>query len=567
MSGGALADPLIGCTFRGYRIERLLASGGMGAVYVASDESLPNVRKVVKVLLADPALDAARRAFVHDRFLREALTVSVLHHENIVKVHAVGTLDGTTQPCMLMDYVEGQTLHEYASTFGGRVPPYRVLPIMCHVARGLDAAHSLGIVHRDLKPANIILCPKDNDPAFCQLLDFGIAKLTRPLVGELVPTMGGVGIGTPSYMAVEQFKHADEATPLSDVYALAIVIWELVTGELPWGQPDTSTPVGIAMLYQLQRDAAPHAPLAGTLPPGWERTLRSALSPHPDERPASVRHLLVDLAVELESVGPHVRSGVDILRSIAPHFIAESSPDADTVRDAPPRTIAVAWPRRESSVRVAAADIPTRRELPRAPRTPAMPSGPSAPVAATTLGASNGALLQHPAMARRRRLAYLGITAAALATTAVVAVLSDGTQNARTLESLQPMPAAQPIMSAPTAPADTTPGGPTVPVQPPARPATVAPQPAERAPVLSSPVAVEPAPKTTPPQPKAVSKAVQPTRPATRSPGARAPRSTSTTTPVKTGAAAGPDRTKAHAPGSGSGRKFDPNAVGGREEE
>jgi eukaryotic-like serine/threonine-protein kinase len=107
MSKGPGADPVLGLSFRGYRIERAIASGGMGAVYLARDESLPNVCKVIKVLLAELAADESLRAFVVDRFEREALAVSVLRHDNIAAVHAVGKLVNG-QPCMLMDFVEAR---------------------------------------------------------------------------------------------------------------------------------------------------------------------------------------------------------------------------------------------------------------------------------------------------------------------------------------------------------------------------------------------------------------------------------------------------------------------------
>jgi serine/threonine-protein kinase len=583
MNEGKGQDPLIGRTFRGYRIEWLIARGGMGAVYRARDESLPNVCKVIKVLLPELAADESVRAFVHDRFEREALAVSVLKHDNIAAIHTVGTLD-EGQPCMLMDLVEGHTLDEVIRSYKGRVPPYRVMHYLCHVARGLDFAHAMGIVHRDLKPSNIMVCPTDNDPYFCKLLDFGMAKLTRPIVaGQLVPTLGGMGLGTPSFMAVEQFRHADEATALSDVYALAIIIWLMVTGELPWGMHDTTSALGLSALYETQRDKAPNPPPPGTLPPAWERTLRAALSVDPEARPQSVRHFMVELAVGLPPAGPHVKGGVEILRLIAPKFIAESGHDAETVRETPHRTIVVAWPRLETPVRPAAAGIPTRPALPRHVQpgqpTPVLRAGSGSglsdapasalPASISTLGASNGVILPTPQKANGRNLAFLA-GAAAVATVVLVAVLGGGEQPAA---APQPPPApiaakppqpdtlATPATRMPTAAA---PAATTAPIAAKAtQPATLAmpttsmpttPAPAAAALTAAATPAVvaDPAPPTagTPSSAPTPALPAPPSRPATR-----APSSPTASTKRRS------DEPRAQK------RKFDPNAPAGGEEE
>ena len=491
------------------------------------DEVLPNVCKVIKVLLPELAANESTRAFVLDRFEREALAVSVLKQDNIVGIHTVGTLDDG-QPCMLMDYVEGQTLDDVIRSYKGRVPPYRVMHYMCHVARGLDFAHGLGIVHRDLKPANIMVCPTDNDPHFCKLLDFGVAKFTRPIAaGQLAPTMAGQGVGTPCFMAVEQFRHADEATAGSDVYALAIIIWFMVTGELPWGQHDTSNPVGLSVLYETQRDKAPNPPPPGTLPPAWERTLRAALSPDPDARPPSVRHFMVELAIGLEPEGPHVKGGVEILRSIAPKFIAESGPDVETVRDTPHRTIVAAWPRVETPVRPATADLPTRPALPRLVQpgqpTPVLRAGsgaemPSAPASATrasatTLGTSNGVIRPSRRTSNGRKLALLAVVAAAVTTVVLVAVPSRGERRAAA-----PTPPQQPSITAPTV--RTTPPPSAAPLEPTSTAPPGAAEPRTRTPL--APMAVPSAP-TASPSPS------EPTAPHTTS---ATPTATATTTPA-----------------------------------
>jgi hypothetical protein len=268
-------------------------------------------------------------------------------------------------------------------------------------------------------------------------------------------------------MAVEQFRHADEATPLSDVYALAIIIWELVTGDLPWGRHDTSTPLGIAMLYELQRDRKPNAPPSGTLPAPWERALRSALSPNPDDRPPSVRHLAIDLAVGLEPVaGRNLRTGVEILQAIAPHFIRESDPDADTVRDSPRRTIVAAWPRSEP-VRVAVASLPTKPDVAHRgpqPTTVAGSIGARSPVLSvppTTLGASNGVLVSR-AMPSAWKLSVLAVAAAAITTIGLFAVLNNSDKRAASEMSpltLPTTPGAAPVPTPSNSASSTPPAG------------------------------------------------------------------------------------------------------------
>lgn len=417
-------DPLIGLVWRGFRIERRIAQGGMGAVYLARNVMLPKTLRVLKVLLPEFAGSVETWTSAVDRFRKEALILEELASAhgredfNIVGVHDAGVLDDG-RPCMLMDYIVGQTLDEATRVYNGRVPPYRALQYTCHIARALDFAHAADFVHRDLKPSNIIVCPRHNDPCYCVLLDFGIAKLSPRFPGGFVPTMSGAGFGSPSYMAVEQFRNAEHATPLADVYALAIIIWEMVTGALPWGLHDTSTPLGLAQLYDVQRRQAPAPPPPGTLPTAWEATLRSALSPDLEARPLSIRHFVVDLATGLETSDGQVQSlgltpsGLDILRSIAPKFIAQLGHDAETVRNPQARLTAVAWPR-QSVQRV---EIPTAREIPPPVQgTPPMAPTVTAPPFPSTLGALSGAMVALPS-SPRTRYAFL---------TMLVAVLSVG---------------------------------------------------------------------------------------------------------------------------------------------
>jgi serine/threonine-protein kinase len=333
MTSADASDSLIGRRFYDYRIAKKLAQGGMGAVYLVSHESLPNIRKVLKVVLPEYAQDPA----IRDRFHREAEAVSQLVHPNIVGIDSVGTLDDG-QLCMLIPFLEGQPLNEFVREHGRRLPPHCVLHIATHIARALDYAHRRGIVHRDLKPANVFIEPTDDDPYFAKVLDFGIAKQMNPSTDRASATLAGP-LGTPSYMAVEQYEHAAEATPAADVYALAIMIWEMVTGRLPWGVQD------VRVLYHKQLIDPPDPPAGDAMPSAWEAVLRSALVADPRERPQSMRQFLQALASVLPGVPPDVPSGVGILQGAGRTLgglsgSGEGTPVGDVPGGAPDST----WP-------------------------------------------------------------------------------------------------------------------------------------------------------------------------------------------------------------------------------
>ncbi len=195
-----------------YEVERELASGGMGTVFLASDPKLD--RKVaIKILRPDLASDTAS-----DRFLREARILARLSHPNVVPVYQAGEADGLSY--YVMEYVEGETLQERLER--GALPKEDALKLANDLLSALEAAHERGIVHRDVKPSNIFLV---GDRAL--LGDFGIAKRTED-TGEGL-TGSGQRVGTPGYMAPEQLA-GDAATPRTDLYAVGMTLYEALTG-------------------------------------------------------------------------------------------------------------------------------------------------------------------------------------------------------------------------------------------------------------------------------------------------------------------------------------------------
>jgi serine/threonine-protein kinase len=203
---------------RGYEVQELLGSGGMGVVYKAWHPRL-NRTVALKMLLAGPYA----RPGELERFLREAETVAGLRHPNIVQVHEAGDVDG--RPYFTMEFVEGGSLAQRQG--GTPLPARRAAAVVAAVAEAVHAAHQRGIVHRDLKPANILLTA-DGTP---KLTDFGLARLE----GADGLTLSGAPVGTPSYMAPEQAEgKSRHVSPAADTYALGAVLYEMLTGRPPF---------------------------------------------------------------------------------------------------------------------------------------------------------------------------------------------------------------------------------------------------------------------------------------------------------------------------------------------
>lgn len=204
----------------GYSIQRIIGHGGMATVYLAVQESLGR-EVALKVLLPALALDPV----APERFLREARFAAQLHHPHIVAIHEVGTHEGT--PFMAMGYEPGGTL---AGTPPGGIDPRVALRAVRDIASALDYAHKQGVVHRDVKPENI-LRRKDGS---CVLSDFGIAHALATQSGL---TNEGTSVGTPHYMSPEQLR-GDKVDGRGDLYSLGIVLYQLLTGALPYQGTD-----------------------------------------------------------------------------------------------------------------------------------------------------------------------------------------------------------------------------------------------------------------------------------------------------------------------------------------
>jgi eukaryotic-like serine/threonine-protein kinase len=212
-----------------YRLDRLIGTGGMGAVY-EGENLLIRRRVAIKILHAasNGNVDAIRR------FEREAQAAGEIGNDHILEVLDIGSLPNGDR-YMIMEYLDGETLAARIERHG-RLTPAQIAPIARQFLTALASAHAAGIIHRDLKPENIfILRAKAGRVDFVKLIDFGISKFTRPFgEGEHRMTRADAVLGTPCYMSPEQARGARETDVRSDIYSCGVILYEAVTGKLPF---------------------------------------------------------------------------------------------------------------------------------------------------------------------------------------------------------------------------------------------------------------------------------------------------------------------------------------------
>ena len=277
-----------------FKIVRFIARGGMGEVYEAEDQVLRE-RVALKTIRPDVAGDERTM----ERFLREVHLARSVTHPNVSRTFDVfhhGALAFLT-----MELLSGETLAERLSKTG-RLTPEEALPLIEQMAAALTAAHEAGVVHRDFKSANVMLEPDARRPGGVRAVvtDFGLARRDRPGRGSAAPlTETEAVLGTPDYMAPEQIE-GRAITPATDVYALGVVIYEMVTGEQPF---EGDTPLSVA-LKKLKEAAPSPRRLAPDLPPPWEKTILRCLERAPGDRFAAAGQVVLALRGEAPVSGP-----------------------------------------------------------------------------------------------------------------------------------------------------------------------------------------------------------------------------------------------------------------------
>ncbi len=255
-----------------FRIERLLGAGAMGTVY-AIDHELTRHKRALKLL--HPAVqnipDIVRR------FLNEASAAGRAGNPHLVETFDAGTLP-TGEPYVVMELLEGETLGAFLHREHA-LEPSLAAELVAQAAEGMDAAHRAGIIHRDLKPENLFVTKREGAP-FIKIMDFGVSKFQTGTSSGMRGTQAGMVYGSPAYMSPEQLTAQVPVDPRTDVFALGVVLYECLTGRLPFDGPT----VEVLMVKVLSGEMAPIETLRPGLSPALTDVVRRALAANRDER-------------------------------------------------------------------------------------------------------------------------------------------------------------------------------------------------------------------------------------------------------------------------------------------
>ena len=315
-----------------YHVLKKLGEGGMGQVYLAEHVKMGR-QSAVKVMHPAMVHDAATIG----RFNREAANASRIDHPNVAGIYDFGeTPDGLVY--LAMQYIQGQTLTEIVKAHGA-LAPARAAEITRQAAEGLHAAHGLGIVHRDLKPDNIMVA-RDGEGLDCvKVVDFGIAKAASVEAQKVTRT--GMVVGTPEYMSPEQLS-GEQVDGRSDQYALALVAFNMLTGDLPFPSESTQTSM-VMRLTERPRSLAEMKPDVAW-PADVEAVMTKALERQPADRYASVRDFARALQAAFQGMPARPSSAKSTL------VLDAVTPEPSASMPTPPS-------------RIASGSAPKRREL------------------------------------------------------------------------------------------------------------------------------------------------------------------------------------------------------------
>ncbi len=316
-----------GCCIGPYRIVRLLGKGGMGAVYEAVNDSIER-RVAIKILHAQ----YARSPEVTVRFFNEARAVNRIEHPSLVQISDYAQLPDSTA-YIVMEFLKGESLA--SRVHRGKLSAGSALVIAWQIADALSAAHGKGIVHRDLKPANVMLVPDPVAPGGerAKILDFGIAKLTQEQAQD---TATNAIFGTPQYMSPEQCLGAGGVDDKTDVYALGVMLYEMLAGQRPF----VADGPGELIILHVNKAPSPLSELAPHVPAAAVALVHRLLLKNKQQRPtmqqvlAELRALISD-GTDALAGAPHrpwLTSALGVLRSSINSTLGFSSGESTTGR-------------------------------------------------------------------------------------------------------------------------------------------------------------------------------------------------------------------------------------------
>ncbi|WP_264916089.1 serine/threonine-protein kinase [Mycobacterium kiyosense] len=341
-----------GSMFGPYRFTRLIGRGGMGEVYQA-EHTIKGWTVAVKLMSETVSKDPVFR----ERMKREARIAGRLQEPHVVPIHDYGEIDG--QMFLEMRLIEGDDLDSTLQRYGP-MPPTRAVAIITQVASALDAAHALGVTHRDVKPPNILITRDD----FAYLVDFGIASAKT----EEKLTSLGAPVGTWKYMGPERFSDG-EVTPRADIYSLACVLYECLTGAAPYPSDSAGVLISAHMMNPIPR---PSAAREG-VPRPLDAVIARGMAKRPEDRYASAGELAQAARDALSN--PDRDRVSDIVRRSQETALPERFVDPKTVRHSRPPSAGP--PRPSGPIRSGARPLNHPPAGRRAPHPPQMPSAPT----------------------------------------------------------------------------------------------------------------------------------------------------------------------------------------------
>ena len=314
-----------------YRIEKLIARGGMGVLYRAWQ---PLIARNVAIKIVRPEL--MTRTDAPARFLREARVLAQLRTEHVCKVLDAGALDDGL-PYMVLEYLEGDDLRNVLNATGRFEIP-RAVDLVLQVTQALAEAHALGIVHRDVKPENLFLLHDVSGMERIKLLDFGICQTASNAARIRMPQQADdYGLGSPHYMAPEQISAPHAFDPRLDIWSLGVVLYELISGDPPFDGADVT-----AICAQvLGREPASLREVRADLPRGLEHVVARCLSKSPQDRYADVAELALALAPYGSAAARESSARVGLTLHARPVSAAPVAPPQET-RDGPALEVASA---------------------------------------------------------------------------------------------------------------------------------------------------------------------------------------------------------------------------------